>query len=362
MVTFAPGGSDEPTLPFFRRLIGNRCASPIFALLLTTASAVAEIRPSDCARAATYSEGRRGVSILVMQNGRTVFEHYANGGSARGRWPIFSGTKSFWGIAALAAVHDGLFKLDDLVSDTITEWKDDLRKSRITIRQLLNQTDGIEAASRLQRASIQDRNNMAIQLPAIAEPGTAFIYGPSHIQIFSELLRRKLKGRSAIAYFEGHVSDRLGLHRLNYKKDSRGNPLPATGFELTAREWARLGELVLGNGNYHGRRIVPAALLREAFSGSQANPSYGLTFWLNQQSPTGREADMERMLDLQWQSAQWTDLCICKDAPADMVVALGSHHQRLFIIPSLKATIVRQGSEAKFSDSHFLRLLLGRVQ
>ncbi len=362
MVTFAPGGSDEPTLPFFRRLIGNRCASPIFALLLTTASAVAEIRPSDCARAATYSEGRRGVSILVMQNGRTVFEHYANGGSARGRWPIFSGTKSFWGIAALAAVHDGLFKLDDLVSDTITEWKDDLRKSRITIRQLLNQTDGIEAASRLQRASIQDRNNMAIQLPAIAEPGTAFIYGPSHIQIFSELLRRKLKGRSAIAYFEGHVSDRLGLHRLNYKKDSRGNPLPATGFELTAREWARLGELVLGNGNYHGRRIVPAALLREAFSGSQANPSYGLTFWLNQQSPTGREADMERMLDLQWQSAQWTDLCICKDAPADMVVALGSHYQRLFIIPSLKATIVRQGSEAKFSDSHFLRLLLGRVQ
>jgi len=362
VVTFAPGGSDEPTLPFFRRLIGNRCASPIFALLLTTASAVAEIRPSDCARAATYSEGRRGVSILVMQNGRTVFEHYANGGSARGRWPIFSGTKSFWGIAAIAAVHDGLFKLDDLVSDTITEWKDDLRKSRITIRQLLNQTDGIEAASRLQRASIQDRNNMAIQLPAIAEPGATFIYGPSHIQIFSELLRRKLKGRSAIAYFEGHVSDRLGLHRLNYKKDSRGNPLPATGFELTAREWARLGELVLGNGNYHGRRIVPAALLREAFSGSQANPSYGLTFWLNQQSPTGREADMERMLDLQWQSAQWTDLCICKDAPADMVVALGSHYQRLFIIPSLKATIVRQGSEAKFSDSHFLRLLLGRVQ
>ncbi len=298
----------------------------------------------------------------MMQNGRTVFEHYANEGSARGRWPIFSGTKGFWGIAALAAVHDGLFKLDDLVSDTITEWKDDLRKSRITIRQLLNQTDGIETASRLQRASIQDRNNMAIQLPAIAEPGTAFIYGPSHIQIFSDLLRRKLKGRSAIAYFEGHVSDRLGLHRLNYKKDSRGNPLPATGFELTAREWARLGELVLGNGNYHGRRIVPAPLLREAFSGSQANPSYGLTFWLNQQSPTGREADMERMLDLQWQSAQWTDLCICKDAPADMVVALGSHYQRLFIIRSLKATIVRQGSEAKFSDSHFLRLLLGRVQ
>jgi CubicO group peptidase (beta-lactamase class C family) len=334
----------------------------VLLTLATARSLSAEIQSSDCARAANYSESRRGVSMLVMQNGRTIFEDYANGGSASGRWPIFSGTKSFWGVAALAAVHDGLFRLDDVVSDTITEWKNDPRKSRITIRQLLSQTDGLESASRLQRPSIRDRNAMAIQLPTLAEPGAAFIYGPSHIQVFSELLRRKLKGRSTIAYFEGHVSNRLGLRRLNYKKDSVGNPLPATGFELTAREWARFGELLLGNGHYHGQQIVPAALLREALTGSQANPSYGLTLWLNSEAPNGREVDMERMLDLPWQNAQWTNVCICKDAPADMVVALGSHYQRLFVIPSLKTIVVRQGAEAKFSDAHFLRLLLGRVQ
>jgi hypothetical protein len=44
-----------------------------------------------------------------------------------------------------------------------------------------------------------------------------------------------------------------------------------------------------------------------------------------------------------------------------MVVALGSGYQRLFIIPSLDALIVRQGSNAKFSDAHFLRLVLGRA-
>src|SRR5881396_2737750 len=308
-------------------------------------AAFSEISVSNCARAAKHSESRRGSAMLVMQNGRTIFEHYANGGSANRRWPIFSGTKSFWGIAALAAVQEGLFRLDDPVSDTITEWKSDPRKSQITIRQLLSQTDGVEGASRLQRASIRDRNAMAIRLPIVAEPGSAFIYGPSHLQIFSELLHRKLKGRSTIAYFEAHVSNRLGLHRLNYKKDSLGNPLPATGFELTAREWARFGELLLGNGHYRGQQIVPAALLREALTGSQANPSYGLTFWLNSQAPNGPEADMERMLDLPWQNAQWTNVCICKDAPADMVVALGSHYERLYVIPSLKVVVVRQGSE-----------------
>src|SRR4029453_16775804 len=201
VLTFGPGGSGEPPLPFLGRLIGNRCASPIFALLfLTSASAVAEILPADCARAAKYSESKRGVSMLVMQNGQTIFEHYANGGSARGRWPIFSETKSFWGVAALAAMRHVFFKLDDPVSDTITEWKSDPRKSQITIRQLLSQTDGIEGASRLPRPSIRDRYAVESRLPAVAPPGSAFIYGPSHLQIFSELLRRKLKGRDVIGY------------------------------------------------------------------------------------------------------------------------------------------------------------------
>jgi CubicO group peptidase (beta-lactamase class C family) len=328
--------------------------------LLISKVAVAELQPSNCARAAKYSESRRGISMLVIQNGRTVFEHYANGGMRDGRWPIFSGTKSFWGIAALVAAQQGLFRLDDRVSETIAEWKNDPPKSEITIRQLLSQTDGIEGASRLHRASIRDRNAVAIRLSILAPPGTQFIYGPSHLQIFSELLRRKLNGRSTSSYLQENVLSPVGLKNLEFKKDARGNPLPASGFELTAREWAHLGELILGRGNYHGRQVVSAGLLQQALVGTSANASYGLTFWLNQPAPSAREIDIEKELDLPWERARWGDICICKAAPADTVVALGSGYQRLFVIPSLNATIVRQGRGAKFSDSHFLQMLLGR--
>ena len=51
--------------------------------------------------------------------------------------------------------------------------------------------------------------------------------------------------------------DPLGLTSIEFKKDGRGNPLPASGFELTAREWARFGELFLGRGNYHGNKLFP---------------------------------------------------------------------------------------------------------
>jgi CubicO group peptidase (beta-lactamase class C family) len=341
--------------------VTKRTSIAVFSLtLLGSTIAPAELRPADCARAAKYSESKRGMALLVMQNGRTIFEQYANGGMADGRWPIFSGTKSFWGMAALVAVRDGLIKLDDRVSDTITEWKSDPRKASITIRQLLNATDGMDGAPYLHRDSIRDRNALALRLSILTEPGTRFIYGPSHLQVFSELLRRKLNGRATTSYLEQHVLAPLGIGNLVYKKDGRGNPLLATGFDLTAREWARLGELVLGRGSYHGRQIVPADRLGQAFNGSSSNPSYGLTFWLNRQAPNGREADIEKMLDLPWERAQWTNICLCRDAPADMVVALGSGYQRLFIIPSMNALIVRQGRNAKFSDAKFLRLILGR--
>src|SRR2546430_575900 len=326
----------------------------------STSSFAADIQPGNCARAAGYSEKNRGFSMLVMQNGKTVFEHYANGGGADMRCKIFSGTKSFWGIAALCAVRDGLIKIDDRVADTVTEWKNDPRKSQITIRQLLNQTDGIEPAPHLHSDSIRDRNAVAVQLPLVTSPGSAFAYGPSHLQIFNEVLRRKLNGRSTISYIEGNVLSPLGLTSLEFKKDGRGDPLPASGFELSAREWAGFGELVLGHGNYHGKQIVPANLLGQALMGSGANPSYGLTLWLNRQAPNAREIDYEKELDLKWQRAHWFGICICRAAPPDMVVALGSNYQRLFIIPSMNALIVRQGMSARFSDAYFLRLILGR--
>jgi CubicO group peptidase (beta-lactamase class C family) len=334
-------------------------ALSIFALvLLKSTSSFADIRESDCARAAKYSESKRGIAMLVLQNGHTVFERYANGAVRDGRWPIFSGTKSFWGLAALCAVRDGLIKLDEPVADTITEWKSDPRKSQITIRQLLNFTDGIEGAPHLHRGSIPNRNALAIRLSILAGPGARFIYGPSHLQIFSEVLKRKLNGRSTTSYLHENVLSPLGLNGLDFKKDARGNPLPASGFELSAPEWARLGELILGHGNYHGRQVVPAELLRQAFIGSNVNPSYGLTFWLNR--PSGHEIDVEKELDLPWERARWIDISICRAAPADMVVGLGSGYQRLFVIPSLNTVIVRQGRDAKFSDARFLRLVLGR--
>lgn len=342
-------------------------AATLFAPVLFLASFVplhAAVTPESLRAAADYSLTRRGFSLLVMQHNKIIFEEYQNGSAVGTRHKIYSGTKSFWVVAALAAVHDGILSLDERVSGTITEWRSDPRKRGITVRQVLNFTGGIDPAFRLHGESIRDRNGCAIRLPVVGRPGATFIYGPSNGQIFCELLRRKLatKNTTPFAYLQRKVLNPLGLGTVEHKEDALGNPLIATGFKLAARQWVRFGILLLHHGSYAGREIVPAHLLDECFHGTRANPAFGMGLWLNGEAanPAARQPDIEDMLEKKWRQQDWHNVCICRDAPPDMIVALGSGYQRLCVIPSLDLIIVRQGENAKFSDAVFLRTLLGR--
>ena len=75
--------------------------------------------------------------MLVYHRDELVFEEYFNGWSADQPHRLASGTKSFSGAMLAAAAEDGLLTLDEKVVETITEWKNDPRKSQVTIRHLL---------------------------------------------------------------------------------------------------------------------------------------------------------------------------------------------------------------------------------
>ncbi|MGH9900696.1 MAG: serine hydrolase domain-containing protein, partial [Pyrinomonadaceae bacterium] len=159
--------------------------------------------------AADYSERTRGLSVLVMKGGRAVFEQYQNGHAADTPHMLASGTKSFSGVMAAAAVADGLLKLDEPVSQTVTEWKSDPRKSKVTIRQLLSLTGGVEAG----RVGRPPAYAEAITFAPVADPGTKFEYGPAPFQIFGEVMRRKLaaKKETPLDYLKRRVLDPIGL-------------------------------------------------------------------------------------------------------------------------------------------------------
>ncbi len=319
-----------------------------------------EIGAPQMEAAAQYSAAHTGVAMLVMQGGRVIFEDYQAGESARGARKIYSGTKGFWILAALKAQEEGLLDLDERVSSTIPEWRGDEGKARVTIRQLLTFSSGLDPAFQLHGEGIADRDAIALRSPLVAAPGSAFIYGPAALQVFHEVFKRKLGDRETpTKYLERKVLHPLGLGPQRYLADKQGNPLLATGFILTTRQWARMGQLILD----HGKPVVSAGSLSACLHGSPANCAFGMGFWNNAKadSPSRHELDVEDMLEPKWYRQNWSGACLCSDAPGDMVASIGSGYQRLFVIPSNDLVVVRQGKFGRMSDGQFLRLLLGRV-
>lgn len=323
----------------------------IGTLLIGSTALAAPVNPNALRAAAAYSSSAGGTSFLAVQNGQTLLEQNVNEPHK-----IYSGTKAFWGLAALAAAEDGLLSLDENVANTIPAWRNDPKKARVTIRQLLDFSAGLEPVNYLHNDNPGDRDAIAIRAPIVASPGSRFIYGPAALQVFHAVLKEKLHGESPTRYLERRVLRRLGLGSQRYLTDSAGNPLLAAGWLLSARQWAKIGEAAL-NG---GAPVVSAGSIAQIRRGSGANRAFSLGWWNNQQAPGGREFDIEAMLIPKWQRQSWGGTVLGRAAPSDVMACIGSGYQRLYVIPSMGLVVVRHGSGRKFSDAQFLRLLVGR--
>ena len=328
-------------------------APVVIAALAIGATATAGPR-----EACDYSARFEGVTCLVMLDGRIVHEQYRQPGDEAERWRLASGTKSFSGVAAAAAVQDGLLSLDERVSDTLTEWRNDGRRD-VTIRQLLGLVSGIDtpAPGRGGRGSPEEAVSRRLAHP----PGTRFAYGQAPFQIFAALMARKLKAESYEAYLRRRVLDGLGI-TLEFKPLT---PLARDGTDwggggaMSARDWARFGEFVRQGGRWNGQQWVDASALADNFVGSATHPGYGLTWWLK--PPRGAtvplEGTTENATDFYRGGADALPV-------AQVWMAAGAGKQRMIIVPERRMVAVRQtrrlllGERSGFSDVEFLRLLL----
>ncbi len=261
---------------------------------------------------------RHGLHALaIARGGELVRQEFGPGFGPETPHPLYSGTKSFWGVAALYASADGLLALDETVAETIASWQDDPWKRRVTIRMLLSLTAGFAFGGLGASVPTYDR---ALAMPLRDEPGTRFVYGGIPLQVFGAVLARKLENRNETphAYVRDRVLDGAGVRIAAWRTLSDGtNPLP-TGASLCPSDWLAYGRFVLA----HRRELAPC------FEGSAVNARYGLAWWLG---------------------APW--------APRDLVYASGSAGQALYLVPSLGLAAVHFGKSSSYRHDAFLKRL-----
>jgi CubicO group peptidase (beta-lactamase class C family) len=214
-------------------------------------------------------------ALVVSVDGEIALERAGPGWELPQPHPLYSGTKSFWGIAAAAAVEDGRLDLDEPLGDTIPEWPRGSARRALTARQLLNLTAGYGFGG-LGNAVPTAQGALGIELKH--DPGTTFTYGGVPLQVFGEVLRRKLAPDydSPQAYLRERVLERIAMRVGDWRRLRDGTqPLP-TGAFVAAREWLKFGALLLAR----GAGVIEPESFSQCITGSAINPAYGLGLWL----------------------------------------------------------------------------------
>lgn len=301
--------------------------------------------------AAEYAAARRGVSLLVMQDGKVLFEAYPNAGAPEKGWELASGTKSFTGVMAAFASADGMLDIDEPAAKTLTEWQGDAR-NKITIRHLLTLTSGLKGEGEIARPPAYLD---AIKATAGLPPGSKFAYGPTPFQCFGEIMKRKLKAANKltdpVAWLQVRLFDSLGIRPTDWKRGKDGDPFLPQGAHLKARDWATFGQWVMDGAKGADPKVYAAL-----FESTSANPGYGLSWWLLRPGLIGPSPRSGIDGDAIGQAATGEDI----------VMAAGAGDQRLYLLRKRRLVIARQADQIlramgprqlKWRDDEFLRLL-----
>lgn len=317
------------------------------------------VKALDLVEAAGYSLRSGGEALIVWQGGKTLHESYLNPSAANSRKNAQSITKSISALALFIAAGRGVVDLDAPV-DSLTKRKG----ASITIRDLLNQTSGLNPGySALYGHRLKNKATTALSLNSVTSPGASFVYGPSHYEVLETVLANSLKCDPAgtLRFIQANLLGPLGIETGDWQKDAAGRPYFSAGASLSPQEALRLGRLLVDGGRRWIFPLVPSKHLQDATHGSDANPAYGMGFWLNKNASRqdASEEDVERAIGGGKTTVQWSKFCLSRKAPSDLIAMVGSGGQRIYVSPSQKLVIVRFGHGSRFEDPAFLQALFG---
>lgn len=274
-------------------------------------------RMMDTTEAVAYARKHALHALVIQRAGRAIERVFDDAHDGDTPHALYSGTKSFWGVAALRAQSDGILHLDEAVGATFPAWSRGERGG-VTLRMLLQLTAGIGFGGLGASVPTYDR---ALEVPLKNPPGRTFTYGGIPLQVFGAVFAHKLASRNQTPHEYLHErvlrEARVNVARWRTLKDGT-KPLP-TGAFVAADEWLKYGRYVA----QHREEFAPC------FEGSSANARYGLGWWL---APAG--------------------------LPNDLLYASGSGGQALYAIPSHDLVVVHFGAGASFKHDAFLKRLL----
>ena len=209
-------------------------------------------------------------ALLVLKDGKITFEQYWQTGGRDQTWLSMSVAKSFISALVGIAVDQGL--IGD-ITEPVTDYVPELAGSaydNVRIKDILQMSSGAswnedygDPESDINRfgrvfALGGSMNEFAATLVPELPPGTYNRYNSTDTQVLGMLLT-KVTGRSVNDYMIEMLWHPMGAENVGYwLTDAEGMEMAFGGLNITARDYAKLGEMYRMGGAFNGQQIVPA--------------------------------------------------------------------------------------------------------
>ena len=239
--------------------------------------------------------GRHTLAVLVIHRGVLVAERYQAPVSVDNPMQGWSMNKSLMATFIGYQIDAGQLSLNDSVKEVLQragfqiQGLDRIDES-LALRHLLSMSSGFDFSERYfpgddVTAMLYQHSVMGYSAPLKGHaypPGEQFAYSSGDINTASLMWQHSLADDSYLDWIGVNFSEPLGLQEMVLEPDASGVQVGSSYAYLTARDWARMGQLWLDA--WHGRSaIISQSWQRQAvMPGTAINGDiYGMGFWLN---------------------------------------------------------------------------------
>ena len=256
--------------------------------------------------------GERLRAVVVMHEGRVVYEHYQRA-HPEDHWNIDAATTTVLSTLVGIALHEGRIPglgstLAQLLPDRASSMSPQV--ARTNLQQVLTMTAGFDVpANNRADLFVRDPDPVGNILGSQANPpGRFFDYSDQGAHLLSAILEHAT-GMPVLAYARSRLLDPLGIrsrpadeplgsaraltrgdrNRFGWAVDRAGLQDGWNGLRLRPRDLARIGQVFLDDGRWHGRQVVPqnwtrVASLTHVATGYELAPGYGYGWWVDERN------------------------------------------------------------------------------
>lgn len=226
-------------------------------------------------------------ALVVLHRGALVHEAYFNGMTRDSLHQMMSVTKSFTGTLLLLAAHDGLVELDAPVVRYIPELAGTAWDTA-TVQHAVDMTTGVDftevydtSSDSFMQYAVGAGFNVAPEgytgartvfdaLQVMRELGThgdTFHYVTPNTEVAGLVLARAT-GAAFADWCSTRIWQRIGAeHDAYILVDSVGTQLAGAGLNATARDLARVGQMLLEGGCVDGEQVLPREVVDTIVAG-----------------------------------------------------------------------------------------------